>query len=92
MSQQTAEQTDASVEHLLLDLIAWIADGPRSYADVLDAWRTSCPRLPIWEEAVDRGFVRRVAGGADGTVIHVTRTGAAFLSRHGRAVRKRQVA
>mgnify|MGYP002382501856 CR=1 FL=1 len=27
------------------DLVEWIAKEPRPYADVMDAWRTSCPRL-----------------------------------------------
>lgn len=87
MTQQTAEQTEFTIEHLLLDLVAWIAEEPRQYAEVLDAWRTSCPRLPVWEEAVDRGYVRRVAGKA-GAVIRVTEAGAAFLARHGRSVRQ----
>jgi trans-aconitate 2-methyltransferase len=46
------------VEPLVADLLEWI--GPRDgrpYADVMDAWRTSCPRLPVWEEANARGFI-----------------------------------
>ena len=92
MSQQTAEQTESTVEHLLLDLVAWIAERPRPYPDVIDAWRTSCPRLPVWEEAVDRGYVRRMPGGSAGAMIHITRAGTAFLTGHGRAVRKSQAA
>jgi hypothetical protein len=42
---------------LVLDLIEWLAARPRPYAEVMDAWRTSCPRLPIWEDAVDLGLV-----------------------------------
>ena len=41
---------------LLLDLLEWIAAEPRRYAETMEAWRTSCPRLPGWEEAVERGF------------------------------------
>ena len=92
MSQQTAEQTEFTVERLLLDLVGWIAERPRAYVDVLDAWRTSCPRLPVWEEAVDRGYVRRVTGGAEGAVIHVTRRGSAFLAQNGRPVRRQKAA
>ena len=56
------------VEALVLDLVAWLGERPRNYPETMAAWRTSCPRLPVWEEAVDRGFVdRRVA--ADGTVL-----------------------
>jgi hypothetical protein len=49
---------------LILDFLEWIAADTRSYGDVMEAWRTSCPRLPVWEDAVDRGLVvRRRAGG-----------------------------
>ena len=47
------------VDSLILDLLEWVGPGGRTYADVIDAWRTSCPRLPVWEEASDRGFVER---------------------------------
>ena len=51
---------------LVLDLVEWIARQPRLYSEVIETWRTSCPRLTIWEDAVDRGYVAReaVAGGA----------------------------
>lgn len=45
------------VDALLLDLLEWIGPGPRPYTEVMEAWRTSCPRLPVWEEALDRGFI-----------------------------------
>jgi hypothetical protein len=45
------------VESLILDLLEWVANGERSYDQVMDAWRTSCPRLPVWEDANDRGLV-----------------------------------
>ena len=41
------------VEALILDLVEWVAKTPRSQAEVMEAWRTSCPRLPVWEEAVN---------------------------------------
>lgn len=88
MTRRPPEQPDATVEHLLLDLVAWIAERSRPYADVLDAWRTSCPRLPVWEEAVDRGYVRRVPGGSGGATIHATPEGTAFLTRNGRRARR----
>ena len=44
---------------LVLDLVEWVAREPRLYSDVIEAWRTSCPRLTIWEDAVDRGYVAR---------------------------------
>jgi len=48
---------DAVVESLLIDLLEWLAGGERPYEDVMSAWRTSCPKLPIWEEATDRALV-----------------------------------
>jgi hypothetical protein len=64
---------------LVLDLVEWIAARPRPYADVMDAWRTSCPRLPVWEDAVDHGFVMRVHSDGAGTMVEVTAAGRAFL-------------
>ncbi len=49
----------ASIEPLILDLLEWIGSGARPYDEVIDAWRTSCPRLPVWEEACARGYVVR---------------------------------
>ncbi len=48
-----------AVEPLILDLLEWLAREPRMYSEVMEAWRTSCPRLPIWEEANSRGFIDR---------------------------------
>jgi hypothetical protein len=56
-----------TLDPLILDLVEWVAREPRPYAEVLDAWRTSCPRLTVWEEAAERGLVTREA--ANGTVL-----------------------
>lgn len=45
-----------TLDPLVLDLLEWIGPG-RPYGEVMDAWRTSCPRLPVWEEANMRGLV-----------------------------------
>lgn len=45
------------VDALILDLLEWLKPRPRPYAEVLEVWRTSCPRLPVWEEANARGYV-----------------------------------
>jgi hypothetical protein len=70
-------------EALLLDLLEWVAAKPRQYAETMEAWRTSCPRLPVWEEAVDRGFVRLRPAGRD-TLVVVTQSGSEFLGLSGR--------
>ncbi len=66
---------------LVLDMIEWISDGPRPYKDVMDAWRTSCPRLTVWEDAVDHGFVARRNTDAH---VAVTDKGMALLRNEGR--------
>ena len=42
---------------LLLQMLAWIDVRPRSYGETMDAWRTSCPRLSVWEDALGEGLV-----------------------------------
>jgi hypothetical protein len=48
---------DSVVEALILDLLGWVTQRDRTYEELKEAWRTSCPRLPVWEEANDRGLV-----------------------------------
>ena len=76
--------TEQGLDSLVLDLLEWIAKEPRSYRQTMEACRTSCPRLAVWEEALDRGFVVRDQA-AEGTRVAVTEKGSAFLVRCGRA-------
>ncbi len=41
-----------------VQLLAWIAEQSRSYAETIEVWKTSCPRLSVWEDAVADGLVR----------------------------------
>jgi hypothetical protein len=70
---------------LLLDLVEWVAKEPRLYSEVIETWRTSCPRLTIWEDAVDRGYLVREAIAGAGVVVAVTACGEKLLREHGRA-------
>ena len=47
---------------LVIQFLTWIAARRRLYGETMDAWRTSCPRLPVWEDAVEAGLVEIVAG------------------------------
>lgn len=69
---------------LVLDLLEWIDVGSRSYADVMQTWRTSCPCLPVWEDAVDLGLVRRERNGCGEPSVVLTGAGRDLL-RAGRA-------
>ena len=68
-----------TVDALILDLLEWIGPQPRPYAEIMEAWRTSCPRLPVWEEANARGFVERRHVQGKAALVAVTASGGAFL-------------
>jgi len=72
------------LDPLVLDLLDWIGPG-RPYLDVMDAWRTSCPRLPVWEEANARGLVECSRDDAGIEQVRIT-AGGADLLRSRRAV------
>ncbi len=74
-----------TTDPLVLDLVEWIARGPRLYSEVIEAWRTSCPRLTIWEDAVDGGYVARESVAGFGVIITVTEDGEKLLHNNGRA-------
>ena len=73
-----------TIEPLVLDLVEWIAREPRPYSDVMEAWRTSCPRLTVWEDAVDRGLVSRESDDQKGLIVRVTSEGRQLLESSGR--------
>lgn len=75
-----------TLDPLVLDLVEWVAREPREYRDVLDTWRTSCPRLTVWEDAVDRGYLTREHSPGGITMVVVTTQGRQFLEANGRLV------
>lgn len=80
----TTGHTEQHTESLIADLVEWIDTKPRPYVEVMQAWRTSCPRLTIWEDTIDRGYLRRVPDRPGNPMIAVTRGGQAFLRTQGR--------
>jgi hypothetical protein len=70
------EPSSPTTSLIMVQFLGWIADRPRTYAEAMAAWRTSCPRLSVWEDAILDGLVH-VESGADRAVT---------LTRHGRAV------
>jgi hypothetical protein len=75
--------TDATIS-LMLDFLEWLGPEPRPYAEVMEAWRTSCPRLSIWEDAIDGGFVIRRRVDQRQAVVEVTPLGRQRLIEAGR--------
>jgi D-3-phosphoglycerate dehydrogenase len=69
----------ATTEPLVLDLVEWVGRAPRPYPEVMAAWRTSCPRLTVWEDAMERGLV--ACATRDGTLwVEATAAGRAALA------------
>ena len=69
------------LDALIADLLEWVGEGSRPYAEVMEAWRTSCPRLPVWEEATERGLI--VSHSEPGReTVSVTALGAEHLRTH----------
>ena len=68
------------------DLVEWVAASPRTCAEVMDAWRTSCPRLTVWEDAIERGFLVRLPGSGATAGVAVTEAGRRFLRAGGRSI------
>lgn len=67
-------------EALILDLLEWAASRERTYEETMDAWRTSCPRLPVWEDANDRGLLQ-VEQHNGRSLVRVTSSGLALLAK-----------
>jgi hypothetical protein len=70
-----------AAEALTLQLLEWLSERPRTYPEVLDAWRTSCPRLSIWEDACIDGLVD---SNACGGVVAVSAKGRQWLRKAGK--------
>ena len=73
-----------NADPLVLDFVEWVAREPRAYAEVIATWKTSCPRLTVWEDAADRGYVARETVAGVGLVIAVTKGGERLLRMNGR--------
>ena len=68
-----------TLDPLIRDFVEWIAKEPRRSADALEVWRTSCPRLTVWEDATERGLVERTLIAGEGCFIVATERGLDFL-------------
>ena len=58
---------------LMLEFLSWVAARRRTYAEAMDAWRSTCPRHTVWEDALIDGLIR-VEGGAPLSQAEVTLT------------------
>lgn len=67
-------------EALTKQLLEWLAESPRGYQETMEAWRTSCPRLAIWEDSELLGLVRTESG-----EVRITEKGLQWLRSAGQA-------
>jgi hypothetical protein len=67
---------------LTMDFLAWLAAGPRPYDEVMEAWRTTCPRLTVWEDAIGSGLVAHARAPGRTPLVMLTPRGEAFLVAH----------
>ncbi len=65
---------------LMLEFLTWVSTRSRSYDEAMEAWRSTCPRQTIWEDAVIDGFIQ--IGGAGGSTVSLTARGRDFLAKH----------
>jgi hypothetical protein len=61
------------------ELLAWVAARPRSYDDAIEAWKTSCPQLSVWDDAVSDGLVRIARGHRGSATVTLTELGRVAL-------------
>ena len=72
-----------TLDPLMRHLVEWVDKQPRRYADVMEAWRTSCPKLTVWEDASDIGFVERKPVAGEGVYVFATEAGRSYLRSFG---------
>jgi hypothetical protein len=71
-------------EGLIRQLVGWAAERPRSYAEAMEAWGSTCPALTIWEDALAERLivVESMPGAATGEArVRTTGAGQALLER-----------
>jgi len=69
----------ASPQLIMIQFLQWVAARPRRREDVLDAWQSSCPRFPVWEDARADGLVRLCGGETREHRVELTDRGRAML-------------
>ena len=71
----------AALHLATLNLLRWVEAAPRGYAETMEAWRSSCPRLSVWEDALLEGLVEVApgVGGMSGARVRLTDAGLSRL-------------
>jgi hypothetical protein len=68
----------------MVEFLDWVANRSRTYAEAMDAWRTSCPRLSVWEDALIEGFIQLKGETSQEALVMLTSRGKAILDKRPR--------
>jgi hypothetical protein len=71
------------VSLLMLQFLSWVSARHRTYDEAIEAWRSTCPRHTIWEDAFIEGFVEVKNGGPpEQCAVILSPRGKAILEAH----------
>lgn len=70
------------IPSLVLDLLEWLGAEPRPYREVIEAWRTLCPRLPVWETANEQGLLEQAHTPGHAPLVTLSAKGRQHLAAH----------
>jgi hypothetical protein len=81
---QTEDTMAEAVSLLMIEFLTWVSDRHRLFDEAAEAWRSSCPRQTIWEDAFIDGLIE-IKNGSTQVQCEVTLTsrGRAVLDRNG---------
>ena len=52
------DTASGSIDGPMRDFLAWVAFCPRTYAEAMEAWASTCPRYTVWEDALGAGLIQ----------------------------------
>jgi hypothetical protein len=82
-------ETQHPSETLIREFLAWVSARPRTYAETMEAWRTSCPRHSVWEDALLDELVEvRTGDAGNSSIVSLTQRGRARLARSDPGIRR----
>jgi len=73
-----------AITPLTLEFLSWVASRPRTYAEAMEAWRSHCPRHPVWDDALSDGLIQIEGRGGPGqSIVSLTPKGRGLLEPRG---------
>ena len=64
----------------ILEFLKWVSIRQRTYGEAMESWRSTCPRLSTWEDALADGLIQVENGSTmDQATVTLTDRGQALL-------------